>query len=211
MVCDAAAAFGKRYAVLARELADKEHDPQIKADYLKLADICARVPARSARSFHEAVQSLYFSLLMMLNDAASVSFGRLDQYLYPYLKNDLDEGVITKEEAYELLDCLFIKCSKIQILFSAAAARYATGAKGANMLCVGGLDENGFDATYDLSYMLLQAMCNVRLGQPSVSVLWHPMMPEELAIKALKLSCLDTGHPSIFNTTRLVEMLPDGR
>ena len=208
-VCDAAAGFGKRYAALARELAEKERDPQLKDDYLKLADICERVPAQPARSFHEAVQSLYFSLLMMLNDASSVSFGRLDQYLYPYLKRDLDAGTITRDEAQELLDCLFIKCSEIQILFSAAAARYATGAKGANMLCVGGVDEHGFDASNELSYMLLQAMCNVRLGQPSVSVLWHPNMPEDLAIKALKLSCLGTGHPSIFNTTRLVEMLQE--
>lgn len=209
LVCDAAANFGRRYAALARTLAKSETDAGVKADYLKIADVCERVPAGPAESFHEAVQTLYFSLCLMLNDAASVSFGRLDQYLYPYLKKDLDAGVITKDEAQELLDCLFIKCSEIQILFSAAAARYATGAKGANMLCVGGLDENGFDATNELSYMLLQAMCNVRLGQPSVSVLWHPMMPEDLAIKALKLSCLGTGHPSIFNTSRLIEMLQD--
>lgn len=208
-VCDAVAKFGKRYAGHARDLAAKESDARVRADYLRLADVCERVPAEPARSFHEAVQALYFTLCVSLNDAASVSFGRLDQYLYPWLRKDLDAGLITVDEAQELLDCLFIKCSELQIFFSSDAAKYAAGARGANMCCVGGIDENGFDATNPLSYMLLQAMCNVRLGQPSVSVLWHSTIPEDLVIKACQLASLGTGHPSIFNTGRLVEILQD--
>ncbi len=209
IVCEAVSKFGKRYAALARELADQETGPQTKTDLLKVAEACDRVPAESARSFHEAVQALYFSQCMMLNDAASIGFGRMDQYLYPYYRKDIEEGIITQEEAQDLLDCLFIKCAELQILFSAAAAEYATGAKGANLICVGGVDEKGFDATNELSYMVLQAMCNVRLGAPSVSVLWHPTMPEELAVKSCQLACLGTGHPSIFSMDRLVEMLQE--
>ncbi len=209
IVCDALANFGKRYADYARELAEKETDLQVKADYLKVADVCDQVPARPARNFHEAVQALYFAQILMMNDASAISFGRADQYLYPYFKQDKAAGNLPDEVAQDIIDCLFIKCSELQLLFSAAAAEYATGAKGANMLCVGGIDENGRDATNELSYMMLQAMCNVRLGQPSVSVLWHPTMPEDLAIKACQLACLGTGHPSIFSMDRLVEMLQE--
>ncbi len=209
IACDSAARFGKRYAKLARDLAKKEKDPGLKKDYLKVAEVCDQVPAKPARNFHEAVQSLYFAQTLMLNDATAISLGRADQYLYPYLKKDLEEGITTKDEAQEILDSFFIKSSEIQILFSAAAAEYAGGSKGANMLCVGGIDEDGFDATNELSYMFLQAMCNVRLGQPTVSVLWHANMPEDFAIKACKLASLGTGHPSIFNMDRLVEMLQE--
>ncbi len=209
IVCNAFAKFGKRHAELARQLAATEADPQTKADYLKVAEVCERVPAEPARNFHEAVQALYLSHCLMLNDGASISFGRPDQYLYPYYKKDIEEGGITKAEAQDILDCLFIKCSEYQIFFSEGAAEFAAGARGANATCVGGVDENGKDATNELSYMFLQAMCNVRLAQPGISVLWHKNMPEELAIKACQLAALGTGHPSIYSTDRLIEMLQE--
>ncbi len=209
IVCDAVAKFGDRYANFARELAENESDPELKAEYLKIAEVCDQVPAKPARNFHEAVQAFYFSYAMMLNDAAGISLGRVDQYLYPYYAKDIKEGILTKAEAQDLLDCLYIKMCELQMLFSAAAAEFSTGAKGANMLCVGGIDENGFDATNELSYMLLQSMCNLRLGAPSIAVLWHATMPEEFAIKTCQLACLGTGHPSIFNMNSIVELLQE--
>ncbi len=207
IVADAMAKFGKRYANLARELSEKETDPAVKAHYLKVADVCDRVPAEPARNFHEALQALYFVHSCSMNDAATIGFGRLDQYLYPWLKKDLDEGVLTEDEAQELLDCFFIKLGEVQQLFSAEEAKYVAAARGADQINVGGIDEYGFDATNQLSYMLLQAMINVRLGQPNVSVLWHSTMPEELAIKACQLASVGTGHPSIFNMNTIVEIL----
>jgi pyruvate formate-lyase/glycerol dehydratase family glycyl radical enzyme len=208
-VCDGAAKFGKRYAALARTLAKKESDPQLKADYLKVAEVCDRVPAEPARTFHEALQALYAAYSCSLNEACAVGFGRLDQYLYPYFKKDIEEGIITREEAQELLDCFYIKCSERQLFFSSDAAKYSVGARGTHTICVGGVDENGFDATNEVSYMLLQAMCNVRLGQPSILVLWHANMPEDLAIKACQLVSLGTGHPAIYSMDRLIEMLQE--
>ena len=209
IVAEAMIQFGKRYAQRARELAEKEDDPEIKAHFIKIAEICARVPAEPARNFHEALQSLYFMHSCSLNDAATIGFGRLDQYLYPYLKNDLDKGILTEDEAQELLDCFFIKLAEVQQLFSAEEAKYVAAARGADQINVGGIDEDGFDATNPLSYMLLQAMINVRLGQPNVSVLWHATMPEALAIKACQLASLGTGHPSIFSMNRLVQVLQE--
>lgn len=209
IVCDGLIGVGKRFATLARKQAETETDPHVKAGYLKVADVCDQVPARPARNFHEALQSIYFTHFLSLNDAGTIGLGRLDQYLYPWLRKDIEEGIITRDEAQELLDCLYIKLAELQQLFSEEEAKYVGGARGANMICVGGIDEYGFDATNELSYMLLQAMCNVRLGQPSISVLWHPTMPDDLGIKACQLASLGTGHPSIFNMDRLVEMLQE--
>lgn len=164
---------------------------------------------RTRQNFQEALQALYFAHSCSLNDAATIGFGRLDQYLYPWLKKDLDEGLLTEDTAQELLDCFFIKLAEIQQLFSAEEAKYVAAARGADQINVGGIDEYGFDATNPLSYMLLQSGMNVRLGQPSTSVLWHPAMPEALAIKACQLASLGTGHPSIFSMDRLVEVLQE--
>lgn len=209
IVCEGMIKVGRRFADRAREMAEKEMDPGLKADFLKIAEVCDRVPAEPARNFHEALQTMYFTHFLSLNDAASIGFGRLDQYLLPWYKKDIESGNITEDQAQELLDCFFIKLAELQQLFSEEEAKYVAGARGANMICVGGVDEDGFDASNELSYMLLQAMCNVRLGQPSVSVLWHPGMPERLAIKAAQLASLGTGHPSIFNMNRIVEILQE--
>ncbi|MBT3367749.1 MAG: hypothetical protein HN416_11385 [Nitrospina sp.] len=209
IVCDGMMKVGRRFADLAREMAQKETDPLLKADFLKIAEVCDRVPAEPARNFHEALQAMYFTHFLSLNDAATIGFGRLDQYLLPWYKKDIESGNITEDQAQELLDCFFIKLAELQQLFSEEESKYVAGARGANMICVGGIDENGFDASNELSYMLLQAMCNVRLGQPSVSVLWHPGIPESMTIKAAQLASLGTGHPSIFSMNRIVEMLQE--
>ena len=208
-VCDAVTKYGIRWAEYARKLAGQETDPQIKADYLKMAEVCEQVPAKPARNFHEALQALYFSNSLMINDAASIGYGRMDQYLYPYYRKDIEKGVLTQEEAQDLIDCFMIKSSEQQMLFSAAAARYAVGARGANNIDVGGVDEDGFDVSNELSYMILQSMINVRLAQPLISLLYHPGTPEDLLLKACKLACVGTGHPSIFSNPRLIEMLQE--
>ncbi len=209
IVADAMIKFGNRYAHRARALAEKERDPKLKAHYLKVAEVCERVPAEPARNFREALQALYFGYSCCLNDAGAIGFGRLDQDLYPWLKKDLEAGIITEDEAQELLDCFFIKLGELQQLFSAEAAMYIGPAKGADQIVVGGIDEDGFDATNPLSFMLLQSMMNLRIIQPNVSVLWHSTMPEDLAVKACQLSSLGTGHPSMFGMDRLVEMLQE--
>ncbi len=207
IVCEGAVKFGKRYATLARDMAKKETDPDQKEEYLRLADICDRVPAEPARTFHEAIQALYLSYCISLNDAGAIGFGRLDQDLFPWFERDVAQGIITQERAQEILDCFFIKCAERQQFFSTEAAKYFAGCGGTHTICVGGVDEDGFDATNELSYMLLQSMCNVRLGQPSIIVLWHANIPDDLAIKTCQLVSLGTGHPAIYSMERLIEML----
>ena len=209
IVCEATAKWGKRHAELARQLAERETDPHRKEDYMKVAEVCDWVPANPARNFHEAVQMVWFGLLFTNDPSFGNGLGRIDQYLYPYYKRDIEEGRITKDYAQELLDCLWIKTSELQYIHTAQEAKYFTGMGAGTCPCLGGIDENGLDATNELSYMMVQATMNTRLRQPNLAVLWHPNMPEDFVLKVCQLISLGSGHPSNFNMDLLVEMLQE--
>ena len=107
-VIEAVRDFAQRYSKLAKELADKETDAKRKEELLQMSKICAKVPYEPANSFREAVQSVWFIqlILQIESNGHSLSYGRFDQYMYPYYMKDINEGKITKEDALELLTCL---------------------------------------------------------------------------------------------------------
>jgi formate C-acetyltransferase len=119
IVSEAASEFGRRYARTAKELAAKEADPKRKTELLKIAEVCTRIPAKPARNFWEALQAVWFiNLIVQLeSNGVSISPGRMDQYLYPFYKKDLEEGVLTRAEALELLDTSYVKFAEMLILY----------------------------------------------------------------------------------------------
>jgi formate C-acetyltransferase len=155
--------FGQKYSEALTELAKTETDEARKAELLEMAEICANVPKNPARTYHEALQSMLFLQIALCTEAYenAVSFGRVDQILYPYYKRDLDAGRITYEKARELL-CLFVL--KIdEIILVNDGDSYLNVSKLFETLSVdqaltfGGVDKNGNDATNDLTYMLIDA------------------------------------------------------
>jgi len=192
---EAAAEIGTSYASKARELAKQEKDAERKSELEKIAEICDRVPAHPARTFREALQSVYFARMLVMWEtffAVSHSVGRVGQYTNPYYENDKKAGLLTKEEAQELIDCFLIKLSH---------------ASHANHVGVGGVKPNGQDATNDLSYMLLEGMAHVRLTEPFMSIMVHSKTPEALLMKGCKLLSLGTGHPVFINNDIQVEQM----
>ena len=188
MAMEAAAEMGKRYAARARELAEKEDDAVRKAELLKIAEVCDWVPAKPARTLYEAIQSYFFTwVLLPLEQPLGVghSTGRVDQQLYPYYESDIREGRITKEEAQELLDCYIIKLNQAEFHGGHAS--------------VGGVKANGNDATNELTYMFIEAIMHVRLKSPYFDVQIHSKTPDALLIKASQLCSLGTGHPQFVN------------
>jgi formate C-acetyltransferase len=125
ITCEGVIAFARRYSQLARKLAGKEKDPSRKEELKKIAEVCDQVPAKPTRNYHEAVQAIWFShlLIQIESNGLGASPGRLDQYLYPYCKKDLEEGRITKDEAQELLECLWIKIEEIKRVYDSECAR----------------------------------------------------------------------------------------
>ncbi|MGW8193510.1 MAG: glycyl radical protein [Desulforhopalus sp.] len=199
-----------RYAEEAERLAGIEKDPRRIAELEKIARVCRTVPVRPAGSFHEALQALYFYQICMFmeQNAASYNPGRMDQYLLPYFENDLAEGSLTREEAQELLDCLWVKFSEPCLFQDAVTAEFAAGYPMFQNVCVGGVDEAGRDAVNELSYMIIQATMDVQLYQPSLSVRYSlAKNPNSFLRKVVDLIALGTGFPAFHNDDIGIRML----
>ena len=208
MAMEAASEIGKRFATRARELAEKEVDTIRKAELLKIAEVCDWVPANPARTFYEAIQSIWFSHILHWwesRDAAAISPGRMDQYLYPYFEADIRDQRITKEKIQELIDCFFLRPNWFLYALNNLSGYLLTDTAGiAQHIDVGGLRADGTDATNELSYMFLEAMMHTRLVEPDIGILVHSRTPEDLLIKACQLCALGTGHPEFLNADTIV-------
>ena len=199
--CEAVILYANRYAKLAREMAQKQKCAIRKAELEKIARNCERVPAHPATSFYEACQAFWFIqlLLQVESNGHSISPGRFDQYMYPYYKKDLDAGKITREQAQEYIDCIWVKLNDLTKVRDALSAAGFAGYGAFQNLIVGGQDINGLDATNDLSYMCLEASMHVPLPQPSISVRVWNGTPDSFMLKAGALTRIGTGLPAYYN------------
>ena len=207
--CDAAIIYALRYAKLAKEMAEKESDLTRKNELLKIAENCERVPRYGAKSFYEACQSFWIvQLLIQLESSGhSVSPGRFDQYMYKYYKNDMDKGLITREFAQELIDCVWIKLNDMTKVRDAASAAGFAGYSLFQNLIAGGQTSDGRDATNDLSFMCIEACMHVMLPQPSFSVRVWNGSPHDFLIKAATLTRTGIGLPAYYNDEVIIPAL----
>ena len=202
--------LAKRYSDEAYRLYKIEKDEKRKKELLEIAEVCKNVPKNPARTFREALQSLYIYqiAIFMEQNAASYNPGRMDQYLYPYYKSDLENGIITVDEAQELLNCLWVKFSEPCLFQDQVTAEFAAGYPMFQNVCVGGVDSSGRNAVNDLSYMILQATMDVQLYQPSLSVRYSlAKNPNEFLRKVVELIRLGTGFPAFHNDDIGIRML----
>lgn len=202
--------LAERYAEEAEKLAAIEHDQKRKKELLSIAEVCSHVPLNPARTFHEALQSVYFYqvAIFMEQNAASYNPGRMDQYLFPYFYADIMDGKITKDEAQELLNCLWVKFSEPCLFQDALTAEFAAGYPMFQNVCVGGVDNTGKDAVNELSYMILQSTMDVQLYQPSLSVRYSlAKNPNSFLRKIVELISLGTGFPAFHNDDQGIIML----
>lgn len=199
--CDAAILYAKRYALLALKEAQECTDPVRQKELLQIAENCAQVPAKPARSFYEACQSFWFvqELLQTESSGHSISPGRFDQYMYPYFKADFESGKISREQAQEYIDCIWVKLNDLNKVRDAASAEGFAGYSLFQNLIAGGQDEEGMDATNDLSFMCIEAAMHVPLPQPSFSIRVWNKTPHAFLIKAAKLTRMGTGLPAYYN------------
>ena len=199
--CEGVIHYARRYSDLALEEAGKCSDGQRKAELLRIAEACDRVPAKPARSFYEACQSFWFiqQLLQCESSGHSISPGRFDQYMYPHFKRDLDMGIIDHKQAQEYIDCIWVKLNDLNKVRDAASAEGFAGYGLFQNLIVGGQNEEGVDVTNDLSYMCLEATMHVRLPQPSLSIRVWNLSPHDLLIKAAAVTREGLGVPAFYN------------
>jgi len=194
-IARAAAELGLRHAEKARELARETTDPARRRELEEIAAMCERVPAHPARTFREALQSLWFChMIMGWEDPINAhSLGRIDQYLYPYYARDLENGLLTREDALELMECLWLKFYKEYDVQQAV---------------LGGQTPRGDDATNELTYICLDAADFLDLIR-CMSVRVHKRTPTRLLRRALKMVSKGGGIPFFFNDEAIIPALLD--
>jgi formate C-acetyltransferase len=178
--CQAVVDLSVRYAEAAARMAEATPDLARRAELERMAAVCRRVPSLPARSFHEAVQSVWFLdfVLHAVCGARDYSVGRLDQFLLPFYQKDLASGALSREEALELLQAMFIKMNA----FIGLHDHFTTPVKrslckdSVQYLVVGGQTADGRDATNELSSLCLEAVDDLRLKEPTLTVRYHPSM-----------------------------------
>lgn len=204
IILDGVVAFANRFADLAEEQA-KTANPERKVELLKIAENCRQVPENPARNFWEAVQSTWFIqlILQIESNGHSLSYGRLDQYLFPYYEKDIVDDKITREEASELLENLWIKTYTINKIRSYSHTRFSAGGPLYQNVTIGGQTIDGEDATNDLTYLVLQSVARIRFTQPNLTCRYHKNAPAEYMKVALEVVKLGFGMPA-FNNDEII-------
>lgn len=203
--------LAKRYAEKAEALLEQDHclTSKRRNELRQLAALCRRVPALPPESFREAMQFVWFVQLggILSENPLALNLGRFDQYMNPYYESDLASGVITEDEALELVESLWLKLSEWVWTISSNTANYFAGYNQFQNLTVGGRKRNGADATNPMSYLCLKATERVKTHQPGLSVRIHPDCPEEFLMAVCRLTALGTGFPAIHNDDAGYRML----
>ena len=209
ITCRAAIRFAERYAELAEQLAATTPDLEWQAELLQIAEICRRVPAKPARTFHEAVQAAWFIHLItqIESNGHSFSLGRFDQYTYPHYRADLQSGRISRDRALEFLEQLWLKLFSVIKIRPWSHTRFGIGYPTYQNVTIGGQTPAGKDATNELSYMVLETIRQTRLTQPNVSARYHSGTPDRFLYECARTIKLGFGMPAMKNDEAIIPAL----
>jgi len=207
----AACNFINRYSLLASDMANVEKDSNAKKNLEDVAVFCKNLSENPPETFREALQSVWFlfTILHMESNASSFSPGRMDQYIYPFFKKDIDSGIISHDEVLELLDALFIKFNQIVYMRNAHSAKYFAGFPIGFNITVGGQTKDGDDATNDLSFLILKTQDHIRLPQPNLTARLHKNSPDDFVSECSRVIGLGNGMPQIVNDESIIPALKD--
>ena len=214
--CDAAILFAERHAELAEQMAANENDPQRKKELLKIASVCRWVPAHAPRDMWEAIQMYWFvhlGTVTELNGWDSMNPGHLDQHLYPFYEKGLADGTLTREEAKELISCLWIKFNNQPAPPKVGVTALESGTyNDFTNINIGGVDRNGNSATNEISYIILEVQEELHELQPGLSIHIAENTPDQFLVEGIKVIRQGHGYPSVFNPdTYIKELMRDGK
>lgn len=204
IVLDAVQTYAKRFSALAKQMAETAA-PERKAELLEISRICAKVPNQPAETFQEAVQSVWFIqlILQIESNGHSLSYGRFDQYMYPYLKSDLEKGTITEAKAVELLTNLWIKTLTVNKVRSQAHTFSSAGSPLYQNVTIGGQTRDKKDAVNKLSYLVLRSVAQTKLPQPNLTVRYHSGLDNNFMNECIEVMKLGFGMPA-FNNDEII-------
>lgn len=211
IVLEAVRNFANRYSVLAKDLAEKELNQERKIELLEISRICSKVPYEPAETFQEAVQSVWFIqlILQIESNGHSLSYGRFDQYMYPYYNRDIKNGTIKESEALELLTCLWIKTLTINKVRSQAHTLSSAGSPMYQNVTIAGQTIDKKDAVNDLSFLVLKSVAQTRLTQPNLTVRYHKNINKHFLDECVEVMRLGFGMPALNNDEIIIPSFMD--
>lgn len=210
ILCDAIVTWAKRHARLAAEMATNEKDPQRRAELQEIARICEKVPEQPAATFHEAVQSQWFTQMFSRIEQKTgtiISNGRMDQYLYPYYKKDIDDGRVTEDQAIELIECMWVAMAQfIDLYISPTGGAFNEGYAHWEAVTIGGQTKDGRDATNELSYLFLRSKREFPMHYPDLAARIHSRSPERFLWEVAETIKEGSGFPKLINDEEVVPL-----
>lgn len=214
--CDAAILFAERHAELAEQMAAKEQNPQRKHELEKIAEVCHWVPAHAPRDLWEAIQMYWFvhlGTVTELNGWDSMNPGHIDQHLFPFYQKGIADGTLTRDQAKELISCLWIKFNNQPAPPKVGVTALESGTyNDFTNINIGGVDRNGNSATNELSYMILEVQEELHELQPGLSIHIAENTPDDFLLAGIKVIRQGHGYPSIFNPDIYVkELVREGK
>lgn len=204
LVIDAVTNFAQRYSKLALEEASHAN-PQRKVELLDIALRCTKVPYEPATTFKEAIQSIWFIqlILQIESNGHSLSYGRMDQYLYPYYKQDIETGVIDEQQATDMLCNLWLKTYTINKVRSQSHTFSSAGSPMYQNVTIGGQTRAKEDAVNEVSYLILNSVAQTKLPQPNLSVRYHKHLNPHFMKMCIEVMKLGFGMPA-FNNDEII-------
>jgi pyruvate formate-lyase/glycerol dehydratase family glycyl radical enzyme len=209
IACEGLVELAQRFAEEAERQSAGEKDPVRAAELTEVARICHKVPLNPAETLHEALQSLWLTHMAVnlegLNSA--ISFGRIDQYLYPYYRIDLEQGTTSPDATRELLLCFSAKCTEHVFLLSEKVSQYHGGYLVVQAAVVGGMDRNGRDAVNDLTYLFLDVMEEAGLRDPNYQARVHVGSPAKYVERVAQVAMRGNAVPAVFGDEAAIASL----
>lgn len=205
MGLDSFRSFIRRYRDLAVYLGKESENPQRIEELQQIAANCDHIADHPPQTFYQALQLVYFVqlILQIESNGHSVSLGRLDQYLYPFYRRDLESGDISRASASELLENTWIKLLSVNKIRPWSHTRFSAGGPLYQNVTIGGLTPDGKDAVNELSFLVLESVGKMRLTQPNLSVRFHRGISEEFMMACIRVIEMGFGMPS-FNNDEVV-------
>lgn len=201
IVLEAFISWAHRYADLAEETAATESNPKKKAELLEIAEVCRWVPEHPARNFREAIQSFWFTHLLVEIEqmGCANSPGRYGQWMYPFYKKDIEAGRITREEVEKLISFQFIRHTELGTYSGMAHQKALSGHTG-QTIALGGLTPDGRDASNELEMVIMDVQIKMQNIQPTLALFYTPMMDQRYLMKAVDVVRTGCGQPQFMNT-----------
>ncbi len=210
IICDAVILWANRHAVLAKKMAAAEQDPERKRELDQIAEICAWVPEHPARNFREAMQSQWFTQMFSRIEQKTgtiISNGRMDQYLWPFYKADVESGELTEEQAIELFECMWVGMAQfIDLYISPTGGAFNEGYAHWEAVTVGGQTKDGRDASNDLSYLILRSKREFPLHYPDLAARIHSRSSRRFLWEVAETIKEGSGFPKLINDEEVIPL-----